>query len=143
MPVSAGEFSLELARSPTRVSQVHAKLIFLFALLDELLQALAIGTEVEVVHDVRSPIGPLGNAKHVHQASQCDWTPEVDLRVILVQAFEVLHVGMLINEALGLGQAAAVDHAGVVEFISDDCVRFPGQKRDSAGIGAPAGDIGE
>ncbi len=51
------------------------------------------------------------------------------------------HVGVVVDEALGLAQADAVDDRGVVEGVGDDGVLGPEQGFEQAAVGVEAGGV--
>ena len=54
---------------------------------------------------------------------------------------EIVHVAVLVAEALRLAQADAVDDGGVVELVGDDGVFVVEQRLEQAAVGVEAGAV--
>ena len=57
--------------------------------------------------------------------------------------FQVVHVGVLVDQPLRLGATAAVDQRGVVERVGHQRVLFARDRGDQPGVGRPARHIGQ
>ena len=60
---------------------------------------------------------------------------------LLQLGVEVVHVVVLVAEALGLAEADAVDDGGVVQLVGDDGVLGPQDGLEEAAVGVEAGGV--
>ena len=67
--------------------------------------------------------------------------PDARVFCLAQTALQILHIVVLVAITLCLAQAHAVNDAGMIQRVADDCILFVQQRLEQASVGVEAGGI--